>query len=167
MDQPQSVRRANSSRPAVELDDIDRMLIALLTEDSRTSNAALAEKAGIAQSTCLARVRSLISRGVITGFTTIIDPARVDLRLQALISVAIRAGARAHIPEFEHDVSTLPQVVQCFFVGGAEDFVLHVAVRDSDDLRDFVLDHLSAHPAVASTRTSVVFTHSRQGPVVP
>ena len=150
-----------------QLDSIDRTLIALLTDDSRMSNAALAEKAGIAASTCLARVRALVARGVITGFTTVIDPARVDLRLQALISVAIRSGARQHISEFERDVTSLPEVVQCFFVGGSEDFVLHVAVRDSDELRDFVLEHLSAHPAVASTRTSVVFTHSRQGISVP
>lgn len=155
------------SRPSVELDAVDRTLVALLTEDSRTSNAALAERAGIAPSTCLARVRALVARGVITGFTTTVDPARVDLRLQALISVAIRSGARQHIAEFERDVVSLPDVVQCYFVGGSEDFVLHVAVRDSDDLRDFVLDHLSAHPAVASTRTSVVFTHTHNGISVP
>ena len=151
----------------MELDEIDRALVELLTEDSRMTNARLAERAGIAQSTCLARVRGLLARGVITGFTTTIDPAAVDLRLQALISVAIRAGARQHISEFEADVTSLPEVVQCFFVGGSEDFVLHLAVRNSDELRDFVLEHLSAHPAVASTRTSVVFTHSRNGISVP
>lgn len=151
----------------MELDEIDRSLVELLTEDSRMTNARLAERAGIAPSTCLARVRGLLARGVITGFTTTIDPAAVDLRLQALISVAIRAGARQHISEFEADVTSLPEVVQCFFVGGSEDFVLHLAVRNSDELRDFVLEHLSAHPAVASTRTSVVFTHSRNGIAVP
>lgn len=151
----------------MELDEIDRALVELLTEDSRMTNARLAERAGIAQSTCLARVRGLLARGVITGFTATIDPAAVDLRLQALISVAIRAGARQHISEFEADVTSLPEVVQCFFVGGSEDFVLHLAVRNSDELRDFVLEHLSAHPAVASTRTSVVFTHSRNGISVP
>ncbi|CAN5563873.1 Lrp/AsnC family transcriptional regulator [soil metagenome] len=151
----------------MELDEIDRSLVELLTEDSRMTNARLAERAGIAPSTCLARVRGLLARGVITGFTTTIDPAAVDLRLQALISVAIRAGARQHISEFEADVTSLPEVVQCFFVGGSEDFVLHLAVRNSDELRDFVLEHLSAHPAVASTRTSVVFTHSRNGISVP
>lgn len=112
-------------------------------------------------------MRGPVSRGIITGFTATIDPARIDLRLPALISVAIRAGARQHISEFKAEITSVAEVVQCFFVGGSEDFVLHVAVRDSDALRDFVLENLSAHPAVASTRTSVVFTHSRNALAVP
>jgi len=44
-----------------------------------------------------------------------------------------------------------------FFLGGAEDFIIHVATRDTDHMRQFVVDNLSAHPSVASTRTSLVF----------
>jgi len=54
----------------------------------------------------------------------------------------------------------LPEVVQVFFLGGSEDFIIHVATRDSDHVRQFVVDNLSAHPSVASTRTSLVFDHN-------
>jgi len=67
---------------------------------------------------------------------------------------------------FASEMRELADVVQLFFLGGSEDFILHIAVRDSDHLRDFVLQHLSAHPAVASTRTSVVFDHHHSGPAV-
>lgn len=141
------------------LDDIDRAIIALLREDGRMSNASLATSTGIAPSTCLARVRSLRERGIITGFSAQIDRRALGMALQALIGVRIRAGARHQMADFMAELSAVPDVVQVFFLGGDEDFLVHVAVRDSDHVRDFVLENLSAHPAVAGTRTSLVLDH--------
>ena len=141
------------------LDDLDRRIVDLLRDDARIPNSRLADLAGIAPSTCLARVRSLVERGVITGFSAIVSPAALGLGLEALISVSIRTGARQRIGEFRADLEHRPEVRQLFFLGGSEDFVLHVAVHDTDALREFVVEQLSAHPAVASTRTSLVFQH--------
>jgi len=149
------------------LDEVDRRIVDLLRDDARLANSRLAEQVGIAPSTCLARVRSLVERGVITAFSAIVSPAALGLGLEALISVSIRTGARQRIGEFRADLEHRPEVRQLFFLGGSEDFVLHVAVRDTDALRDFVVEQLSAHPAVASTRTSLVFQHheNRLSPV--
>ncbi|KQM15547.1 AsnC family transcriptional regulator [Plantibacter sp. Leaf171] len=150
----------NNLRRNVDLDDVDRTLLRLLQENARMTNARMAELAGIAPSTCVARIRSLVDRGVITGFAASIDPVAVGLGLEALISVNIRAGARARIAEFSAGIRRLPEVVQVFFLGGSEDFVIHLAARDSAHVRDFVVEHLSADPTVASTRTSLVFEHA-------
>jgi DNA-binding Lrp family transcriptional regulator len=141
------------------LDEVDRRIVDLLREDARIPNSRLAELSGIAPSTCLARVRSLVDRGVIIGFAAIVSPGALGLGLEALISVSLRTGARQRIPEFRADLQHRPEVRQLFFLGGSEDFVLHVAVRDTDALREFVVEQLSANPAVASTRTSLVFQH--------
>jgi DNA-binding Lrp family transcriptional regulator len=149
--------------PPTELDEIDREILRILRANARIPNNRLAELAGIAPSTCVARVKSLVTRGVITGFTANVDPSSVGLSLQALISVTIRAGARNLMMELGDEIRQFPEVVQLYFLGGAEDFIIHVAVRDSAAVRDFVLDNLSAHPAVASTRTSLVFDHHFSG----
>ena len=125
---------------------------------------AVADRVGIAPSTCVARVRSLVSRGIITGFTASVDPAVMGMTLQVLVSVTIRSGARQRISEYSEELRALPEVLQLFFLGGVEDFIIHLAARDSDHVRDFVMEHLSAHPAVSSTRTSIVFSH-HQNPV--
>jgi transcriptional regulator, AsnC family len=141
------------------LDDIDRHLIALLRADGRMSNVALAEATGIAPSTCLARVRTLRERGIITGFSAQVDNRALGLALEALIGVRIRPGARHQMAAFMTELTEVPDVLQVFFLGGDEDFLVHVAVQDSDHVRQFVLDNLSAHPAVAGTRTSLVLEH--------
>ncbi len=149
-----------------DLDEIDHELLRLLTQNSRMTNADLAAGAGIAQSTCITRVRSLVSRGVISGFTANVDPAAVGLSSQVLISVTLRAGARSHLADFMKEMRNLPEVIQVFFLGGSEDFIVHLAVRDNDHVREFVLENLSSNATVASTRTNMVFEHFHKGPVV-
>lgn len=146
--------------PAV-LDDTDRRLLHLLAENSRRANNSLAEELGIAPSTCLARLKNLRESGIIRQFTVDVDPEAVGQGLEALISVRIRPGARHLMAQFAAEIRAVPGVSQLFFLGGADDFLIHVAVRDSNEVRQFVLDNLSAHPAVASTQTSLVFEHSR------
>lgn len=149
----------------VELDEIDHELLRLLSTNARMTNTDLAEAAGIAPSTCITRVRSLISRGVIASFNANINPAAIGLASQVLISVTLRAGARSHLADFMNEMRSLPEVIQVFFLGGAEDFIVHLAVRDNDHVREFVLENLSSNATVASTRTNMVFEHFHKGPV--
>jgi len=148
----------NDLRPD-SLDDTDRAILRLLALDARTPNNAIAEAVGIAPSTCHGRIRALRERGVIRGFHADIDPAALGLGLQAMIAVRLGAHNRDQIDAFVRDVPRLPGVVGVFHVAGADDYLLHIAVRDSDALRDFVLDHLTGHPAVRHTETSLIFAH--------
>jgi len=158
------MERSKNLRDEAALDDVDRLIVEELQRDGRMTNAELADRVGIAASTCVARVRGLVARGIITGFTATVDPAVMGRTLQVLVSVTIRSGARQRISEFSDELRALPEVLQLFFLGGVEDFIIHLAARDSDHVRDFVMEHLSAHPAVSSTRTSIVFSH-HQNPV--
>lgn len=122
-------------------------------------NNALAAAVGVAPSTCLARVRALRERGVIRGFHAEIDPAAVGRGLQAMIAVRMQAGARAQLRDFARRVADRPEVMDLYFVAGADDFLIHVAVKDTATLRAFVVDQLSARPEVAVTQTSLIFEH--------
>jgi DNA-binding Lrp family transcriptional regulator len=146
------------------LDEIDLDLIRLLQQNARITNADLAASVGIAQSTCITRVRSLVNRGVISGFSANVEPAELGLGSQVLISVTLRAGARAHLSDFMQQMRERPEVIQVFFLGGSEDFIVHLAVKDSDAVREFVLENLSNNATVASTRTNLVFEHFHKGP---
>jgi DNA-binding Lrp family transcriptional regulator len=161
--------RPEASVPNVvrPLDRTDLALVSALLRDARMSNARLAEQAGVAPSTALVRLRTLVRSGVIRGFRADVDPTSVGRPVQALIAVRLRAHDRAVIDSFARRLPTLPEVIQTFHVAGADDYVLHVAVRDAERLRDFVLDHLTTHPAVAHTETNLVFTHSEgfRGPL--
>lgn len=140
-------------------DEVDRAILRVLARDARLPNNAVAEAVGIAPSTCHGRIRALRERGVLRGFHADVDPAALGLGLQAMIAVQLNAHTREQIRAFVRDVPKLPGLVSAFHVAGADDYLLHVAVRDSDALRDFVVDHLTSHPAVGHTETSLIFAH--------
>ena len=145
----------------LEMDDVDRRILAALHSDARMPNNALAELVGIAASTCHGRVRRLQELGVIRGFYADIDPAAIGLHLQAMISVSLQSNARGRIHSFIQQIRHKPQVMDIYFLAGADDFILHVAARDTDDLRSFVVENLNADSDVAGTQTSLIFEHLR------
>ncbi|WP_216897900.1 Lrp/AsnC family transcriptional regulator [Nocardia alni] len=153
--------RAAAPRTPVALDEVDHILLDELARDGRMTNHALAAAAGIAPSTCLGRVRSLVERGVIRGFHADIDPVALGRSLQAMISVRVQANARPHLAEFGEQLAALDEVLNVYFIAGADDYMIHVATADTEGLRLFVLEHLSAHPAVARTETILIFEHVR------
>jgi len=146
---------------AADLDDVDRRILTTLHGDARISNSALADVVGIAPSTCHGRLRRLQELGVIRGFYTDIDPAAIGLSLQAMISVTLQANARGKIRSFIQQIRRRPQVMDVYFLAGGDDFILHVAARDTDDLRSFVVENLNADADVAGTQTSLIFEHLR------
>jgi DNA-binding Lrp family transcriptional regulator len=148
-----------------ELDGIDLEMLKILSSNGRISNADLAFELSIAPSTALMRMRRLVDQGVIQSFAAEVSPEAIGLELQALISVTLRAGARANLATFMKTMQEHPQVVQVFFLGGQEDFMVHVAVENSDAVREFVLEQLSNNPFVANTRTNLVFDHFHKGPI--
>lgn len=151
---------AKDLRPA-DLDRVDRRILGLLHVDARMTNSALAAELGIAASTCHGRVRRLLESGVIRGFYADIDPAALGLPLQAMISVGLQSHARGRIRDFIQQIRRRPQVMDVYFLAGTDDFILHVAARDTEDLRSFVVENLNADADVAGTQTSLIFEHLR------
>ena len=150
-----------------DLDDIDRIIIDELVANARLSNATLAQHAGIAPSTALLRTRSLVERGILTGYHAEVSLASVGRGVQALISVKLRVHDRVKIDTFVSRIPKLPEVLSMFHVAGGTDYLLHVALSSTDALRDFVLDNLATDESVGHTETTLVFAHHQgnRGPL--
>ena len=155
---PQNIRK----RPNPELlDRIDHQILMHLQHDARISNKTLAEKVGLAASSCLARVRRLEEMGALLGYHAEVDPRAYGATLEAQVTVRLEKHARAAISAFERHVSSLSEVRGWYHLAGANDYLVHVAVRDSEHLREFVLAAFSARPEVSHLETALIFSHRR------
>ncbi|MCV2394827.1 Lrp/AsnC family transcriptional regulator [Actinotalea sp. M2MS4P-6] len=164
---PTGVRSPAPKKVRRVLDATDRAILRVLAQDARIPNNALAEAVGVAPSTCLARVRALRESGVIRGFHADIDPAALGHRLQAMIAVRVQGTARSEMSTLGQQLARRPEVLDVYFLAGADDFLVHVAARDTETLRAFVVDQLSARPEVAHTETSLIFEHLPAGRPAP
>jgi DNA-binding Lrp family transcriptional regulator len=155
--------RLMPKHPQPELDGVDLTLLALLARDARMTNQRLAERAGVAPSTALTRLRALRRRGVIRGFHAELDLAALGRPLQALIAIRLTVHEREQIETFTEAVRSLPGVLMVFHLTGVTDYLVWVAAADAQDLREFVVDHLATHPSVSHAETSLIY-ESRRGP---
>jgi len=149
------------------LDDVDRALLAELLRDGRAPNVRLARAAGIAESTCLSRVRSLRERGIVTGISADLDLASIGLPVQAMVAIRFSGHLRADVDDFAGAVTSLPGVIAVYNISGADDFLVHVAAATPETLRDFVLDNLTGRPGVVHAETSLVFHANRGRNIAP
>jgi DNA-binding Lrp family transcriptional regulator len=150
-----------------ELDSTDLRLLRELQHDARQSNRDLATAAHISPSTSSERIRALREEGVIRGYHADVDFAALGRHVQALTAVTIRPPTRDNIESFRNWARRLPEIVGVFVVSGQSDFLLHVAVPDTDALYTFVIDRLTERPEVADVNTSVVYEHIRRPVLEP
>lgn len=149
------------------LSELDTAILSQLQLNARSTNRAIADAVRVAPSTCLERIRSLRRRGVILGYHADADLNALGRTVQALIAVRVRPPSRTNIEGFRDWVRELPEVVGLFVVSGDSDFLVHVAVPDTDALYAFVIDRLTERSEVADVNTSVVYEHLRSFVVEP
>jgi DNA-binding Lrp family transcriptional regulator len=143
------------------LDRIDIGIVNALQKDGRLSNKELAAEVGLAPSSCLERVKRLRERGVIRGFHADVDPVAMGVGIQAIIAIRLGDQSRSILERFMQEVPALPEVVTLLNLAGDVDYLLHVMVRDTDHLRDFVLEGLASRKEVAHYQTNLLFQEIR------
>jgi len=138
--------------PSNELDELDLQIIGLLQEDSRISFNKIASKLGISVGTAYNRVKSLEERGILKGYTVIVDPAKVGYGTIAIILIQAEG---AHLVDVENEVAKMDNVVAVYDITGDFDIAVIARFRDRFGLNSFVKRLLSM-PYVRRTVTNVV-----------
>ena len=141
------------------LDRTDYQIVRLLRNNARLSNKQIAEKVGIAPSTCLVRTRMLQQTGAISGFKAEVNPAALGVGLQAMISMRLKRHYKPDVEAFRQHALELPEVVRFYHVAGPIDFLVHVWTRDSEHLRDLAMTAFTAREEVSHIETELIFEH--------
>lgn len=150
----------------MELDRIDRRILRLLRNNARMPNKDLAERAQIAPSTALERVRKLHEAKVILGYHAEVAPLAIGIGLQAMVAIRMTRHSRDSLEAFQSHLRQLPEVLAFYHVAGKDDFLVHVGVRDTRHLRDFELAAFTQREEVAHIETHLIFEF-RRNPELP
>lgn len=140
-----------------DIDQIDFEIIRSLRNDARMTNKELAEKVDLAPSSCLERVRYLRAQNYIREAHTEVDLAALGIGLQAMVSIRMTQHSRAGVDAFQKHILSLSEVLQVYHLSGANDYMVHIGVKDAQTLRDFVLDSFAERPEVAHIETAVIY----------
>jgi Lrp/AsnC family leucine-responsive transcriptional regulator len=138
---------------------MDRQIARLLADNGRMSYTDLAKATGLSTSAAHQRVRRLEERGVITGYTAIIDAEAVGAPLTAFVSCRpFDASAADDLPE---RLAGVPEIESCYSVAGDDHYVLKVRVGKPSDLEALLA--VIRSKAAVSTRTTIVLSTPFEG----
>jgi len=141
----------------MDLDRYDQQILRILQKEGRISNQDLAEKIGLSQSPCLRRVRALEENGCIVGYRAILDAKKLGLSMMALIHISLDKHTPERFANFEAEVNTLPQVLECLLITGQDaDYQLKVIVKDMEAYQQLLLGKITRIKGVTGVHSSFV-----------
>ncbi|HEY5678562.1 MAG TPA: Lrp/AsnC family transcriptional regulator [Pseudomonadales bacterium] len=130
------------------MDRIDRAILRELQNDARLPNTALAERVGLSDSACLRRVRRLEQSGVIRGYVALVDETLAGYPDSVFVQITLVSQQRKDLEAFEDAVARVPEVMECYLMSGASDYILRVVVADARDYERIHSQQLTRLPGV-------------------
>jgi Lrp/AsnC family transcriptional regulator, leucine-responsive regulatory protein len=150
----------------VPLDRLDRRILAILQEDGRISNAALAERLHLSPSPSLRRMRALERDGVIAGYRAVLDRTTLGLGLTVFVELKVESHSNRTSTAITDALAAAPEVVSAYVVSGSADFLLEVVVTDLAAYERLMFDTLLELPNVREVRSNFALrTVKRPGPL--
>ena len=151
----------------INLDEIDRLLLAELQDEGRITNVELAQRVGLTAPPCLRRVRSLEEAGVIHGYHADLDASKLGFTITVFALVSLKSQAEEALRQFEEHMRTLPEVRECHMLNGEIDFILKIVSADLQSFQEFLTSKLTPAPNVDSVKTSLTIRTAKNVPGVP
>jgi DNA-binding Lrp family transcriptional regulator len=139
-----------------QLDAIDRAILVELQADGRLSNVELAQRVNLSPSACLRRVKQLEDSGVIAQYVALLNPKLVGQHGVSFTIINLATMSNALLEAFETAVRETPEILDCYYVAGANDYLIRFAYRDAEDLERFHTEVLMRLPGVERSNSMMV-----------
>ena len=156
-----------NSAADVQLDSIDRAILNELQQAGRLSNLELAQRVHLSPSACLRRVKALEDGGVIAQYVALLNPRAVGKHGISYTIINLETMGTPQLEAFEQAVRAHPEILDCFYVAGANDYLIRFAYRDAEDLERFHAEVLMRLPGVARSNSMLVLRTVKKTTALP
>jgi Lrp/AsnC family transcriptional regulator len=113
-----------------DLDATDLAILRLIQADASLSLGDIAKEVGLTQTPCWKRIRRMEEAGIITGRVTLVNAEKLGLGISVFVAIETGDHSAAWIESFAKTVAEMPEIVECWRLGGDVDYLLRVVVSD-------------------------------------
>ncbi|HRO05332.1 MAG TPA: Lrp/AsnC family transcriptional regulator [Ferruginibacter sp.] len=144
------------STESITLDEKDFSILKLLQENARLTVKEIAERVHLSTTPVHERIKRMEASGVICQYITLVDAAKVQKGLNVICYVSIREHSKNAGLKFIKAINDMPEVLQCYSISGAFDFMLKVVCSDMNAYYDFHVQKLSQLENVGNVQSVFV-----------
>lgn len=146
------------------IDVIDAKILEVLQDNARISYSELSKRINLSLSAVSDRLKKMEASGIISSYTTILDPSALDRELQAFMMINVDSSG--NIDDLLAVIEDADEVLEAHFVAGDFDYILKIATKNTATLADLV-NRIKAVKSVKRTETTVILTDLKQRYSVP
>ena len=149
------------SVPSRDLDAVDERILGLLVDDARRSASEIGRLVGLSPAAAKRRIDRLEQRGVIRGYTAILDHAKLGGDLEAFTELRFASGTQ--VDDIDRAVAGLPELVESFTLAGDPDAIVRLRVGDVEHLKGTIDRLRRGHRGgakIIGTKTHIVLGSS-------
>ncbi|MGF7080437.1 Lrp/AsnC family transcriptional regulator [Mucilaginibacter sp. UYCu711] len=143
------------------LDQTDRGILRLLQNDGRLTHKAIAYELRKTVTPIHVRIQRLQNEGYIKRYTAIIDPNKIGRGLIAYTQVQLKQHSQESLLFFQQQAVQLSEVMECYHMTGAFDFLLRIAIADMNEYNNLLMNKLSKLPDVAVMQSFFVMSEAK------
>lgn len=151
----------------IELDELDRRILAVLQENNLTPAERLGERVGLSASAVQRRAKRLREAGVIVRDVSIIDPKTVGQGALFIVEVTLDRESAELVEIFKRRMRSAPEVQQCYYITGEADFLLIVTAANVEEYEKLIERLFLNEKSVRKFRTGVVLNRVKTTLSVP
>ncbi|HTQ11212.1 MAG TPA: Lrp/AsnC family transcriptional regulator [Fimbriimonadaceae bacterium] len=149
------------------MDEVDIQILRLLQQDGRITNADLSKRVDLSPPSVLQRVRALEKAGFIRGYTAILDPDRLGLKIMAFAQISLSLHQDMPIERFRRSIQDIDEVLECYHVSGEYDFLLKIVVKDMRAYEALIREKISRIRGIRQINSSFVFGVPKHSAAIP
>jgi Lrp/AsnC family leucine-responsive transcriptional regulator len=142
----------------MEFDLIDKKLLMLLQEDSKKTTKELSNKLNLSVTAVYERIKKLEREGVIRNYVALLDRTKIKKSFVVFCHIKLIQHTKEYLNTFEHEVTQLTEVLECFHVSGDYDYILKICVGSMEEYREFMVTKLTNLKHIGSTHSSFMIT---------
>ncbi len=151
----------------VQLDAIDEAILTELQASGRLSNQDLAQRVHLSPSACLRRVKALEDARVIDRYVALLNPRAIGRFGASYTIINLESTQPRRLEAFEQAVKDCPEILDCFYVAGTNDYLVRFVYRDAADLERFHAEVLPRLPGVVRSNSMLVLRTVKQTTALP
>lgn len=151
----------------MKIDAIDQRLLAILQQDSKQNIKEVASELNMTKTPIYERIRRYEREGIIDKYVAVLNRELTSASMVVFCSVSLDSQKLEEIKRFGAAVRDIPEVLECYLMGGANDFLLKVVVADLKAYHEFSSGKLAALPNVGQIKSTFVLNEIKRSTVYP
>lgn len=140
------------------LDPIDLRILDLLQSDAKLTNKEVAAQLSMSTTPVYERIKKLEEKGYISRYVALVDRKKLGFPLVAFCNVSLKEHSNKYLQIFEREVLSLDEVIECYHIAGAFDYLLKVLAQDMGTYQDFIVNKLAKLENIGNVQSSFVMT---------